>query len=45
MTIPSVWDNKDTAELTVGEGRETHRCSEVERIVAAVLSTFLCHED
>ena len=37
-------DNKDTAELTVGEGRATRRCSEVERIVLAVLSIFLCEE-
>ena len=26
-------DNKDTTELTVGEGRETRRCSQAGRIV------------
>jgi len=31
--------------LTVGEGRETRHCSEVERIVSAVLSIFLYGED
>ena len=40
-------DNKDTAELTVGEGRETRRCSKTGRIVLclqgrlAVLPAFI----